>query len=350
MKRRIRQGLMAGVACATLTLGIVGSMGAPTALASSPLRILPTTTTVAASPSTIVSTNGDGNPNFVPESTTLTATVSIVVVNGLLVTPGGLGGSVGFMATDREGDVLLLGTAPVSSCLLILNQCTASLPSNKFFVAAADSTLGATNWTVTAVYSGDLLAKGSSGSNTVIATTGDDSSCVVGEGCFTSVTNGDGSAEIDLIAPCFNNCGDPPGKFNQYVGFGGPTMTDCAGGNNPVDQNGVSTNGVLAFPASASTANNPMQIDYTLFGAAAVAQEGLSDPNSICYSASAPFVTGDGSTTPFDPVSQEYEGTLAACNGTDSNLPCHFNSFYDSGTPSFTIDILADVDGGPGKH
>jgi hypothetical protein len=350
MKRRMMQGLMAGVACATLTLGIVGSMGAPTALASSPLSLLPTTTTVAASPSTIVSTNTNGDPNFVPQTTTITATVSIVVVNGLLVTPGGLGGTVGFVAADPEGDVILLGTAPVSSCLLTLHRCTASVSSNKFFVAPADSTLGATNWRVTAVYSGDLLSRGSMGSNTVVATTGDDTSCVTGAGCYTSVTNGDGSAEIDLYAPCFTNCDDPPGTFNQYVGFGGPTMSDCTGGNNPVDGHGVSTNGVLGFPNYASTPTNPMEIDYTLFGAAAVAQEGLTDPNSICYSASAPFVTGTGATSPYDAVSQEYEGTLAACNGSDSNLPCYFNSYYNSDVPSFTIDIYADVDGGPGKH
>jgi hypothetical protein len=357
------QGLMAGVAGATLTLGIVGSLGAPAALAAPPTQILPTTTTVQASPSTIVSSQGTtagsyGNTAFVPQSTKITATVSIALVNGLLVTPGGLGGNVGFMAQDREGDVLLLGSVPVSSCLLIVHRCTATVPSNAFFVSPADATLGATNWLVTAIYSGDLLSKGSNNSTTVVATTGNESSCITGEGCYTAAVNGDGSAEIQLYAPCFLNCGDPPGTFNQYVGFGGPTMTACAGGNNPVDGNGVSTNGVLAFPTYASTPTNPMEIVYSLFGPTAIAQESLPDPNSICYSASQPFVTANGTVTPYDPVSQEYEGALAACNGTDSNLPCYYNSYSTPGTvgpPSysdayFTIDIYANVDGGPGKH
>jgi hypothetical protein len=131
---------------AGLTLGTMAGL-APSAGAAL-LPLLPT--------STVVSSNGTASVR----PTTVTATVSLELVQGLLVTPSG---SVTFHNTNGQSSSVL-GTAPLSSCLLGLPSllgltqatCSATIPIRNF------CGLG----TVTAVYSGatDLIAEPSTGS------------------------------------------------------------------------------------------------------------------------------------------------------------------------------------------
>ncbi len=130
------------VALSTIGLG-VGLLVAPVAPAQS-AGILPTSTTVQASPS----------PVLVGSPVTLKATVSVLGLGGLLVTPTG---QVTFSAVNN-GPPVTLGSAGLSACLALVTPCTATLTTSALAVG--------TN-TITATYAGDLLAAGSSRTTSV---------------------------------------------------------------------------------------------------------------------------------------------------------------------------------------
>jgi len=104
--------------------------------------LLPTTTTLSVSNAQIT----EGDP------VTLTATVQISGVGGLLVTPSG---TVAYTASTPGGPVVQLGTAPLASCVLTLSQCRSTLTTAQLPVGAV---------TVTAHYSGDQVTQPSTGS------------------------------------------------------------------------------------------------------------------------------------------------------------------------------------------
>ena len=104
--------------------------------------LLPTTTTVSASPATTTA----GSP------VTLTATIKVVSLDGLA------SGSVAFKVSSVT-PALALGSAPVGSCTPLLMQCTATLTTTALPVGTD---------VVTATYSGDGVSGGSSGSTTVV--------------------------------------------------------------------------------------------------------------------------------------------------------------------------------------
>ena len=122
---------------------ILSMMAATLAVTAAPAHalVLPTTTTLSVSNAQI--TEGD--------TVTLTATVQISGLGGLLVTPSG---TVAYTATTPGGPVVQLGTAPLASCLLTLSQCRSTL-------ATAQLPLGPV--TVTARYGGDLVTQPSTG-------------------------------------------------------------------------------------------------------------------------------------------------------------------------------------------
>lgn len=127
---------------ASLPLAAVGLVSAPAG------AVVPTTTTVSASPTSSV----QGDP------VTLTATVSIQNVGGVLVTPSR---QVDFTAT-AGGPTVQLGSAQLpSGCLLTVTSCSASLTTTALPVG---------NVTVTATYVGDSVASSSSGTTQVTVT------------------------------------------------------------------------------------------------------------------------------------------------------------------------------------
>jgi hypothetical protein len=345
-----------------------GSAGAasPTLLA-----LFTTTTTVSASPNIIVSSTGDSDANFVPESTTLTANVvESPLPNGLLITPLG---TVTFSATDNHGDHLSLGTASLKGCLLTLDQCTASLSSGAFYVAAQDlAQENGTAWAVTATYAGGLVAKGSSGTTTVTSLAGDSSSCASDTGCNSFSYNADDTAGISLEIPCTTNCESdgPNQKVSNTVvhptnanasgeiwtGFGAPAMSapavsPCQAAGDDLDGSGSSINAYTEFATSLVSAANPAQMTYFLFGDPALAQ---GPSSSFCYGAITDFTQANGSAAPFDQATQQFVGVLPDCSTGD--LPCSTNMSYvpnggeHFGGPEWSIIIFAANDPTAGRH
>lgn len=115
--------------------GVLAGLGGP-AQAAGPL---PTSTTVSASPGSVV----------VGQQVTLTATVRVLDLNGLLVTPTG-------SVTFRTG-TQVLGSASLPTCELTA-PCTAAL-STRALPVGSD--------VVTATYGGDALGSASTGTTTV---------------------------------------------------------------------------------------------------------------------------------------------------------------------------------------
>jgi hypothetical protein len=146
--------LLSGKAAA-LAMGaglFMGTMAGAAPVSAATLPLLTTTTTVSVAPAA-----------GIPE--TATATVSLELVKGLLITPSG---SVTFVESN-DGSVVPLGSAPLSKCLLGLPSllgitkatcsATVSLADDHFCYIG----------TITASYSGstDLIAKPSVGSDVV---------------------------------------------------------------------------------------------------------------------------------------------------------------------------------------
>lgn len=104
--------------------------------------LLPTTTTLSASPTTTTS----GSP------VTLTATIKVISLDGLA------SGTVAFKVTNG-GPSVTVGSAAVGSCTPLLMQCKATLTTSALPVGTD---------VVTGTYSGDSVSAGSSGSTTVV--------------------------------------------------------------------------------------------------------------------------------------------------------------------------------------
>jgi uncharacterized membrane protein YgcG len=139
LRRRVVVALAATTIAGGVSAGLVG-------LGSASAGILPTTTTVTATPSTLV----EGAP------LTLIATVGPL---DLAVTPTG---TVTFTAADG-GTSVLLGISPTSTCVILLSTCTATLNTT-----IADVPNG--TYVITATYSGDTLSDGSVGTTTIAVT------------------------------------------------------------------------------------------------------------------------------------------------------------------------------------
>lgn len=116
-------------------IGFLAGLGGPAQSAG----LLPTTTTVVASPAS----------SSLGQAVTLTATVKVLDLNGLLVTPSG---TVSFTNGTQA-----LGAAPLPDCSPAA-PCSTSLTTTSLPVGSD---------TVTATYSGDALTSSSSGTTTV---------------------------------------------------------------------------------------------------------------------------------------------------------------------------------------
>ena len=178
-------------ALSTICLG-VGLLVAPVAPAQA-AGILPTTTKVQASAS----------PVLVGTPVTLTASVSVLGLGGLLVTPTG---RVTFTAANG-GPPVTLGSAALSPCLVLFAPCTATLTTSALTVG--------TN-TITASYAGDLLAAASSRTTTVVVNTA--VPCAPNTPTAESQV---GSVELTWSSPC--DGGSPILTYRLY-------RSDTAGG------------------------------------------------------------------------------------------------------------------------
>ena len=171
-------------AAALAVVGLVAAGSSLLAPAASAAGILPTTTTVTASPAS--STQGD--------AVVLTATVNVLGLPGLGITPTGL---VSFAALNGSSSTPL-GSKALGACLL--KTCTASITTTALPVGTTS---------VNATYAGDLLAAASSGSAGVSVApltppdpepdVEDEVTCGNTSTCSTeTITSPDGSTELTV--------------------------------------------------------------------------------------------------------------------------------------------------------
>ena len=277
------------------TLGLAAAV-LPTAASAG---VLPTTTTVTVSP--VASVTG--------QQVRLTATVSILGLPGLGVTPTG---PVSFSATDGSANTSL-GSSVLGFCLL--TACTATLNSTSLPVG---TTL------ITASYAGDLLAGPSSGSAPTSVTLnpnpGSSSTvnCFAGNPCDSGTVSMDASTTLDVVASSSAN--------NQTVtaSITPGTLTHCT------EFEGT-TNGELAnFSSTATDATKT--VTYTVFGAASTdLNNAYFDSGTLylgCYASTSPFngytngVYGPAPQVNEPGLGLVFEANLSSCANNSGQKPC----------------------------
>lgn len=291
---------------------------APSAAAAG---ILPTTTTVTASPAS--STAG--------EAVTLTAAVKVLGLPGLGITPTG---SVSFSASGGSGTTGL-GSAKIGSCLL--KTCTARLTTTALPVGST---------TVRATYGGDLLAAASTGTAAVTVASAEpepdvetEETCGSVSACETeTITSPDETTALQVSSPDGNQ------TVTASLTQGG--TLECPG------QGDLSTGGALAiFDSTSPTAGKT--ITYTLYGDAAFNQaQNYSNHTTYlgCYgSPNAFFGYTDGAYGPatFDPEDGLYKAQLSNCANNGGAKPC-FTHVDGTGLPQpYSQAIIQTPPGDP---
>jgi large repetitive protein len=326
---RSRRNLRA-IAATAAVVAIPMALPATMLSSASAAGLLPSTTTLAASPTSATQ----------PANITLTATVSVLGLPGLGLTPSG---------TVSFSDGGSIGTGTISGCLL--TTCTTSLTTSSSNLPVGTST-------VTATFAGDLLAASSSGtaSLTVIAPapkgTPDNpfvTTCPGGD-CNTGTLSdaaGDTSADVDTSSQS---------GVTIDSSFGGAALPCGIPGAGQVTTVNESANGGVKT------------ITVTVTGAAAAAfgswvnNEG--DTEWVCYDANTDFsgfFSPDG-TYPDNhqgftesglvpqvtsgPYAGTYAGLLATCGSSFAPTPpCYQNwsrSVNGSGTTtSVTYQVVS---------
>jgi hypothetical protein len=308
-------------------LASVASATVPAALLTpaSAAGLLPTTTTVAASPA--ASTQGD--------LVTMTASVKVLGLPGLGITPTG---SVTFTAFVGSSSTTL-GSAKIGSCLL--TTCTAVLTSSSLAVG--------TN-TITAAYAGDTLAAASSGSTTetvtsrfIVGTPANPVTvtCTAGPCTTGEVYSNDGASQP---------FGHPSSSVDvaSHGSTGSNTLTASLGGPSlPCSLPGIGQTGNFTSTA----ADVGKSVEWDVFGPDADQEEQdiLNEGNFtyICFESptefTAYYATNDVYTdtssdfanygaVPFDasaPYGGGYVGLLPPC-GSEAAPPCYTSSFYST--------------------
>jgi hypothetical protein len=319
-----RRGWFALAAAGGLALALVPAAHAG---ATGPLS---TSTTLKATPAS----------STVGTPVTLKATVKVLGLNGLGVTPKG---SVTFTSRNAAGATADLGTAKVSGCLLV--PCTATLTTSSIPVGTTS---------VKAAYSGDALTKPSSGSAavTVTANTSPGSSstvtCYSGQPCSSgTVTSTDNTTKLTVVSS--------PSSGNQTVNASvGSGSLHCqpAGNENP-DGDGDDDDGVFvgALATFSSTApDSTKTITYTGQGTAAgttgaimLHQYSEHTAYAGCYGSPTPFqgyTHGVYGAAPFNATDGLYEAQLSNCANHSGQKPCFTNVSSATGD-SYVVQTLA---------
>lgn len=305
-------GVVASVAAASSTL-------APTAGADG---LIPTTTTVTASPGTSTA----GSP------VTLTATVQLLgILPGLGILPTG---PVAFSATNGT-TTTPLGTANLGRCLL--TACTASITT---------TAIPAGSTSVTASYAGDTLSAASSGATAVTVTAAPPPPppppppdvettkvCTTGKTCSTAtITSSDGLTSLQVTAT--------GGAQSVYAALYDEGTLHCPG------RDDTPPGSLAEFDNTSPTGTKT--VTYRLDGTAARDMKIAYNQHPTylgCYGSPTPFngfTNGVYGPATFNAQDGLYVAQLATCTASGGQKPCfewqsNYNFDSNAGTSKLTI-------------
>ncbi|HWB67352.1 MAG TPA: Ig-like domain-containing protein [Mycobacteriales bacterium] len=320
MRRSLRLAAVVGAVGAT-TIVLPLALAAPASAAG----LLPTTTTVSSS--TTSATVGD--------SVTFTATVSVLGLPGLGVTPAG---NVDFSVNNGSGPQDL-GTGSLGFCLL--KTCTASLTT---------TALPAGTDVMTATYGGDLLAGTSHGTVTVTMFDGvsDTTTCAPGQFCsIDEITTNDGTTSLDVTAGPSGQTDVVTGSLTEGEQLSCPVRTD------------IGTGALADFSNTASDIGKT--IDYTGHGATGqqMYNNFLAHPRYAgCFASKHPFmgyVNGvyTNAVLVHETFGDFYEAQIANCRYVGDGdhdrddlavLPCFINIVPESESSFTAHELVGGMD------
>jgi hypothetical protein len=305
----------AGMAVAVLPADPAGATGS-----------LSTSTTVTATPST----------SIVGTPVTLKATVKVLGLNGLGITPKG---PVSFTSRNLAGATANLGTVSLSSCFL--TPCTATLTTSAMPVGTVS---------VTARYAGDSLTAPSSGSTAATVNpnpspgTSSTVTCYSGQSCDTgTVTSTDSTTKLDVVSS--------PSSSNQTVSASvssgalhcAAAAADGPDGDND-DDDGVFVGALATFSSTAT--DSTKKVTYTgtgSTGATMLHQYSEHTAYAGCYGSPNPFngfTNGVYGPAPFVAADGLYEAMLNNCANHGGAKPC-FTNVASSTSDSYVVQTLA---------
>lgn len=304
-----------GIVSVVVTGGLLGG-GLVGAQSGWSAGLIPSTTTVSASPATSVA----GTP------VTLTAKVEAAVVGGALVTPSG---TVTFTASNGSSTTAL-GSGTLGSC--VLSACTASITTT---LIPGGST------SVTGRYSGDALVAPSSGSTPVDVSypttspppdggTSSTNTCPAGTYCPTG-TVVSGKTNMKVI-------GDPSSSTQTVHGQldTGKTI-HCVGDND--NQTGV----LGTFDSTATDAGKTVNyIGQGNVGSQMIANYTAHPQFVGCYASTYPFkgyVNGvyTDARSVKEPFGAFYEAQPSNCARNGGQLPCFTNMHNADGSDVYQV-------------
>ena len=302
--RRLRSRFAATVTALGLALGMVGVVTTqPTAAAG----ILPSVTTVTST----------DNPALEGNTTTLTATVTILGTNLGPITPRGI--------VVFAKDLVPVASAPLGSCLILLKACTASAVVD---VGSADSIM-------TARYMGDLLTRGSTGS--IAQQVSHPEPCSIEDGCTVYEAAADGTADVTVFV-------EGTGPVDSFAS----DAITSAEGDASVDIYFTTVPSACTTPGTGDgvvvnvSDGLAKTLRFRTFNQEAV--QAAQNPNRLCYESNMPFTTaGGGSATQIGEFT--YVGFLPTCSENDGVAPCILSSeFTPASGPCSECDPRARLD------
>lgn len=323
MRRFIRTAT--ALAAVTFSAGALVVAAGTTDAGAAGLNLVPTTTVVSLSSTTIAQGQG------------ITVSGNVKPLNvalGLGVTPAG---TVSFTATSGATSYPL-GSGSIPVCLAVVvatvTACTVTL--------TAYPPLTPGTWTIKASYGGDTAMVGSSGVAT-LSVTADPfvAACTAADDTANGGCEGDGYSNNPTTGnqTQLSVFQDTDGADGVDISFGGPNLSCSTAAN---------TGGQIADFFTTDTAPNDYKsLSYTVLGPAAdTVNTAYPEGNApICYGSSVEFQTASGTPAPF--VNGEYEGLVPLCTDEYSGTPCIAYEDFSPGDPghdSFTWDV--DASGG----
>jgi hypothetical protein len=279
----------------TLTIaGFIAMTPSPTEAAG--LQILPTKTTVASS----------ANPAFDGAPITYSANVTILNTNLGPITPKG---TVTFQREGLDDTTVTLGTVPLSSCIILLSKCTASVTETPI-AAGAEGYLQ--HFRVTATYHGDTLSKPSSGFVDELLGYPHDCNTADEMACTSFMVSANGTTGLEVTVPQQDG---PATDYQIKIGFESAPLGCTTAG----------TGDTAVYDVDLPAGQGKM-VDHVSYGAAA--EKGKPNPDRICWQADSAFA---GST----PIGGgKFEGLLPLCGDGDNPPPCVESSWYLPPAPS----------------
>jgi hypothetical protein len=269
---------------------------------------LPSSTTLAVSPQS--STAGT--------AVTLTATIKVLGINGLGITPTG---TVTFTSKNSANQVVTLGTGTVGACLL--TTCYATLTTSSVPVGTVSAT---------ASYGGDNLVAPSSGSAALTVTqptspgTSSTVVCYAGQPCDTgTMTSSDSTTQLDVKTPASGNTQTLSGNLSSGTlhCYEPPEKGETPDGD---DDDGVYVGALATFSSSATDVTKTITKTGTGTTGAIMKHQLAEHPTHAgCYASPKQFKGFTGGVygnAPFIAADGMYEAILGTCTYTHNVLPC----------------------------